>query len=137
MGGRRRRRGSRRVHGRNVAPTAQHALRQAKRLAANVVATFEGAEPQPFRYRNLGQLCSLGRYKGVARVLGVRVKGFPAWFLHRSYHLSRVPTLNRKVRVALDWSVALFFRRDVAQLGTLEHPHEAFGQAAGESGQGA
>ena len=118
-------------------PTAQHAMRQARRLGDNLAATIRGEELVAFRYRNLGALVSLGRYKGVARVLGVRVKGFPAWFLHRSYHLSRVPTLNRKVRVALDWSVGLFFRRDVAQLGTLEHPREAFGQAAGESGRGA
>jgi NADH dehydrogenase len=118
-------------------PTAQHAMRQARRLGENLAATLRGEELRAFRYRNLGALVSLGRYKGVARVLGVRLKGFPAWFLHRSYHLSRVPTLNRKVRVALDWSVALFFRRDVAQLGTLEHPHEAFGRAAGETGPGA
>jgi NADH:ubiquinone reductase (H+-translocating) len=114
-------------------PTAQHAMRQARQLGENLAATIRGEELRAFRYRNLGALVSLGRYKGVARVVGIRLKGFPAWFLHRSYHLSRVPTLNRKVRVALDWSVALFFRRDVVQLGTLEHPREAFGRATGET----
>ena len=111
-------------------PTAQHALRQARRLAANVVATFEGAQPQPFRYRNLGQLCSLGRYKGVALVLGLKLKGFPAWFLHRSYHLLLMPTLGKKVRIAFDWTVGLFFPQDVVQLGSLQSPHEPFERAA-------
>jgi NADH:ubiquinone reductase (H+-translocating) len=111
-------------------PTAQHALRQARRLAANIVATFEGAEPQPFRYRNLGQLCSLGRYKGVAMVLGVKLKGFPAWFLHRSYHLLMMPTMGKKARIAFDWTVGLLFPQDVVQLGSLQSPHEPFERAA-------
>jgi NADH dehydrogenase len=111
-------------------PTAQHALRQARRLAANIVATSLGGEPQPFRYRNLGQLCSLGRYKGVAMVLGVKLKGFPAWFLHRSYHLLMMPTMGKKVRIAFDWTVGLFFPQDVVQLGSLQSPHEPFERAA-------
>jgi NADH dehydrogenase len=113
-------------------PTAQHALRQARRLAANVLGTFEGREPLPFRYRNLGQLCSLGRYKGVAIVLGVKLKGFPAWFLHRSYHLVMMPTLGKKVRIAFDWTVGLFFPQDIVQLGSLQSPHEPFERAAEE-----
>ena len=113
-------------------PTAQHALRQARRLAANIVATFEGREPQPFRYRNLGQLCSLGRYKGVALVLGPKLRGFPAWFLHRSYHLVLMPTLGKKVRIAFDWTVGLFFPPDVVQLGSLESPREPFERASDE-----
>jgi NADH dehydrogenase len=115
-------------------PTAQHALREARRLAKNLTATLKGRRPSPFRYRNMGQLVSLGRYKGVARVLGLRLRGFPAWFLHRSYHVSRIPTFNRKVRVILDWTVALFFRRDVVQLGSLQHPREPFEEAAGGPG---
>ena len=111
-------------------PTAQHALRQAKQLARNVVATLRGGEPQPFRYRQLGALVSLGRYKGVARVMRIRLRGFPAWFLHRTYHLSRIPTANRKVRVVLDWTVALFFRRDVVQLGSLQHPRDPLREAS-------
>jgi NADH dehydrogenase len=62
----------------------------------------------------------------------LRLRGFPAWFLHRTYHLSRIPTFNRKVRVMIDWTVALFFRRDVVQLGSLQHPREPFERAAGE-----
>lgn len=110
-------------------PTAQHAVRQAARLAANLAATIKGGELKPFVYKNLGAIVSLGRYKGVARVLRFRVKGAPAWFLHRTYHLARIPTFGRKVRVGLDWTVALFFKRDIVQLGSLGRPREAFSQA--------
>jgi len=116
-------------------PTAQHALRQAKLIAVNVAATLEGRAPAPFRYRNKGMLCSLGHYQGVADPLGVRIRGFPAWFLHRSYHLLYMPTLARKVRIALDWTVALLFPRDLAQLGSLEHPRDAFRRSTGDNGQ--
>jgi NADH dehydrogenase len=111
-------------------PTAQHAIRQAKRLAENVAATLEGLPARPFRYRNKGMLCSLGHFQGVADPLGIRIRGFPAWFLHRSYHLLYMPTLARKVRIALDWTVALLFPRDIAQLGSLEHPRDAFRRSA-------
>jgi NADH dehydrogenase len=119
------------VEGGITPPTAQHALRQARRLAGNVVASLRGEPVRTFRYRNLGALASLGLYKGVARVLDLKIRGFPAWFLHRSYHVSRVPTTNRKVRVIVDWTVALFFRRDVVQLGSLQRPRESFLQATG------
>jgi len=112
-------------------PTAQHALRQAKLLAENIAAELDGRPPQAFRYRNKGMLCSLGHYQGVADPLGVRIRGFPAWFLHRTYHLLYMPTLGRKVRIALDWTVALLFPRDLAQLGSLEHPRDAFRRSAG------
>ena len=112
-------------------PTAQHALRQAKRLARNLDRELRGKPPKPFRYRMLGSLVSLGRYKGVALVLGLRIRGFPAWFLHRTYHVLKVPTLNRKARVISDWTLALFFRRDVVQLGSLQRPREPFTGATG------
>jgi len=114
------------VEGGVTPPTAQHALRQARRLAGNLAASLSGEPLRAFRYRNLGALASLGLYKGVARVLDIKLRGFPAWFLHRSYHVSRVPTLNRKARVIVDWTVALFFRRDVVQLGSLQRPRESF-----------
>jgi NADH dehydrogenase len=113
-------------------PTAQHALRQAKRLAANIAAELDGRPAEPFRYRNKGMLCSLGHFQGVADPLGIRIRGFPAWFLHRTYHLLYMPTLARKVRIALDWTVALLFPRDLAQLGSVEHPRDAFRRSAGE-----
>jgi NADH dehydrogenase len=112
-------------------PTAQHALRQARVLASNVAATLEGGAIRPFRYANKGMLCSLGHYRGVANPLGVRITGFPAWFLHRTYHLAYMPTWSRRARIALDWTVALLFPRDIAQLGSLEHPRDAFRRAAG------
>jgi NADH:ubiquinone reductase (H+-translocating) len=98
-------------------PTSQHALRQARRLAKNL-----GGEPRPYSYRMLGQVATLGRYKGIADVVGVRLRGFLGWFVTRTYHLYQLPLLSRKLRVVTDWTVALFFRRDIAELGTLGHP---------------
>ncbi len=98
-------------------PTCQHALRQARRLAANLKGP-----PQPYGYRMLGQVATLGRFKGIADVMGVRVAGFPGWFIARTYHLYALPLLSRKLRVVTDWTVALFFRRDIAELSTLGHP---------------
>ena len=117
-------------------PTAQHALRQAHRLGENLASAIHGRDPEPFSYSQLGSLVSLGRYKGVARVLGIRLRGFPAWFLHRTYHIAMVPTFNRKVRVVLDWTVGLFFRRDVAQLGSLQQPRAPFERAVGRPPDG-
>jgi NADH dehydrogenase len=111
-------------------PSAQYATRQGRRLAANVQATIDGRPVGPFRFKALGALCSLGRYRGVAVVLGVHLRGFPAWFATRSYHLLQLPTLNRKVRVVLDWTLSLFFPRDVAALGSLHDPTEAFERAS-------
>jgi NADH dehydrogenase len=98
-------------------PTSQHALRQARRLAKNLAG-----DVKPYRYRMLGQVATLGRYKGIADVLGIRLRGFPGWFVTRTYHLLQLPTLSRKVRVVADWTVALFFKRDIAELGGLGHP---------------
>jgi NADH dehydrogenase len=111
-------------------PSAQHAVRQAKRLAGNIVASLRRQQPRPYKHSYAGSVASLGLHKGVAEVYGVKLRGWPAWFMHRSYHLSRVPTLNRKVRVILDWSLALFFRRDVVSLGQLQQPRREFEMAA-------
>jgi NADH dehydrogenase len=70
----------------------------------------------------LGQVATLGRYRGIADVLGLRLRGFPGWFVTRTYHLYQLPLLTRKLRVVLDWTVALFFRRDIAELGLLQLP---------------
>jgi NADH dehydrogenase len=104
-------------------PTCQHALRQARRLAKNLQGDL-----QPYGYRMLGQVATLGRYKGVADVLGVKLRGFPGWFVARAYHLYQLPLVSRKLRVVVDWTVALLFRRDVAELGMLGHP-EGLGDA--------
>ena len=98
-------------------PTQQHALRQARRLAKNIAG-----EPQPYRYKMLGQVATLGRYKGIADVLGLRFTGFLGWFITRTYHLYQLPLLSRKLRVVADWTTSLFFRRDIAELSMLGHP---------------
>ncbi len=98
-------------------PTSQHALRQARRLAKNLTG-----EPKPYRYRSLGQVATLGRYKGIAAVLGLRMTGFLGWFVTRTYHLYQLPLFSRKLRVVTDWTVSLLFRRDIAELGMLGHP---------------
>jgi NADH dehydrogenase len=99
-------------------PTSQHALRQARRLAKNLAR----GERHAYRYRMLGMVATLGRYKGIADVLGLRVRGFPGWLVTRTYHLYQLPLLSRKLRVVADWTVSLFFRRDIAELGTLGRP---------------
>jgi NADH dehydrogenase len=98
-------------------PTCQHALRQARRLAKNLTGP-----PKPYGYRMLGQVATLGHYKGIAEIPGLRLRGFLGWFVARTYHLYQLPLLSRKLRVVLDWTVALFFRRDVVELSMLGHP---------------
>ena len=112
-------------------PTAQHAMRQGKRLGDNLTATELGRALQPFVWKNVGGVCSLGRYKGVANVFGVKVKGFAGWFLHRSYHLYAMPTIGRRVRIAVDWTIALLFPRDITQFSGFEDPRGPFRRAAG------
>jgi NADH dehydrogenase len=104
--------------GRFDPPTCQHALRQARRLAKNLQG-----DVAPYRYKMLGQVATLGRYKGIADVMGVRVRGFPGWFVTRTYHLFQLPLFSRKLRVVVDWTTSLFFRRDIAELTGLGHPH--------------
>jgi NADH:ubiquinone reductase (H+-translocating) len=98
-------------------PTSQHALRQARRLARNLQG-----DVKPYRYRMLGQVATLGRYKGIADVLGIRLRGFVGWFVTRTYHLYQLPLLVQKLRVVVDWTTALFFPRDIAELHMLGHP---------------
>jgi NADH dehydrogenase len=104
--------------GRVDPPTCQHALRQARVLAKNL-----SGERQPYSYRMLGQVATLGRYKGIADVMGIPIRGFPGWFVTRSYHLFQLPLVTRKIRVLVDWTTSLFFRRDIAELSGLGHPH--------------
>ncbi|NSC22536.1 NAD(P)/FAD-dependent oxidoreductase [Streptomyces albus subsp. chlorinus] len=113
------------------APNAQHAVRQARRLADNIVAVLDGREPTPYRHSYAGSVASLGLHKGVAHVYGRKLKGYPAWFMHRAYHLSRVPTFNRKARVLAEWVLSGLFKREIVSLGSLEHPRAEFELAAG------
>jgi NADH:ubiquinone reductase (H+-translocating) len=107
-------------------PSAQHAVRQAIRLADNLVAVLRGRAPTEYRHKYVGSVASLGLHKGVAQVYGIKIKGLPAWFMHRTYHLMRIPSINRKIRVTIDWTLALFLRREVVALGELHEPRESF-----------
>ncbi len=97
-------------------PTAQNAVREARRLAQNILARIDGRPMQAFRYAPLGTLASIGHHTGVGVVFGVRVRGLIAWFMWRGYYWMRVPGFNRKVRVALDWLLAAIFGTDPVQL---------------------
>lgn len=114
-----------------TAPNAQHAVRQAKRLGDNIVADLRGKPRKPYVHAYVGSVASLGLHKGVANVYGLKLRGLPAWFMHRTYHLSRMPTVNRKFRITMDWTLAFFFRREIVSLGELERPRQEFELAAG------
>ena len=103
-------------------PTAQHAIRQGRLVARNVAETLRGSTPRPFRYRTKGVVAELGHNKAVAITLGVRWRGFPAWFIARTYHLLLMPGLGRRLRLLADWNVALLFGRDVSSPGRLGSP---------------
>jgi NADH dehydrogenase len=110
--------------GRPYPPTAQHAIRQARTAARNIAASLQGSPASPFRYRTLGQLAAIGRRTGVARIAGVNFSGFFAWWLWRTIYLSKLPRLEKKIRVAIDWTLDLIFSKDFVQFLTVR------GQAA-------
>ncbi|MGC4745804.1 NAD(P)/FAD-dependent oxidoreductase [Micromonospora sp. DT201] len=111
-------------------PSAQHAVRQAARMADNIVAVIRGREPVNYKHKHVGSVASLGLHKGVAQVYGIKMTGWPAWVMHRTYHMSRIPSFNRKVRVVVDWSLAFFLKREVVSLGQLHDPREEFVEAS-------
>jgi NADH dehydrogenase len=117
--------------GAECAPNAQHAVRQAKVLGDNLAHALRGEPLTTYAHRHAGSVASLGFHQGVAHVRGRRLKGYPAWLLHRAYHLSRVPTANRKARVLAEWTLSGFFAREIVSLGSLEHPRAEFELAAG------
>lgn len=112
------------------APSAQHAVRQARLLGRNLAGHLNGSPVKEYRHKNLGTVASLGLNKGVAQIMGVKLRGWPAWFMHRTYHMAQIPSFNRKARVVMDWTTALFFRRDLVSLGRLHEPRRAFKEAA-------
>ena len=103
-------------------PTCQHALRQGKVVADNVAGALGHGRIRKFRYRTLGVFVDMGRKQAVAEVLKLRLRGFPAWWLARTYHLWMMPGTARKARLVTDWTVGLFFGRGSAELGQLGHP---------------
>ncbi len=103
-------------------PTAQHAVRQGKLVGDNVAATLSGGRVRRFRYRTLGVFVDMGQHKAVATIVGFRLRGFPAWFAARTYHLVMMPGWSRRLRLMVDWTVGLMFGRASAELGDLGHP---------------
>jgi NADH dehydrogenase len=126
--------------GRPSPPTAQHALREGKVAARNVAAALGTGRAKPFRYRTLGAFVDLGRHQAVASTLGIKWRGFPAWFLARTYHMLAMPGGKRRLRLIVDWTVDLLFDRDASELGQLGHPptletiHELEAHSAGGTG---
>ncbi len=114
------------VPGARTVPNAQHAVRQGKRLAANIAATLRGRRPKDYVHHNLGVVATLGLGRGIFQSGPLVVKGLPAWLMHRGYHVLAVPTWERKVRVLQDWFPALFFGRDIVSLQSVQHPRDAF-----------
>ena len=116
-------------------PNAQHAVRQAKRLAANIVATLRGQEPTPYLHHNLGVVATLGRGHGLFQFRRLVITGWTAWAMHRGYHLLAVPSWERKLRVLLGWVAAFLGRRDVASLAAVSAPRQAFVASAAAAGR--
>jgi NADH dehydrogenase len=103
-------------------PTAQHAIRQAKILSHNLAASIRGGQKRPFLFNTIGQLAAIGRRTGVARVFGVNFSGFVAWWMWRTIYLSKLPRIEKKLRVAIDWTLDLLFSKDIVQFLTARSP---------------
>ena len=111
-----------RQSGKFYPPTAQHALREGKVLAENLLASIRGGQKKPFVFTTIGQLATIGRRTGVAHIMGINFSGFLAWWLWRTIYLSKLPRFEKKVRVALDWTLDLLFSKDLVQFITLRAP---------------
>jgi NADH dehydrogenase len=108
--------------GKPCPPTAQHALPQGKTLARNLAAAIRGGRKRPFTFRTVGQLAAIGRRTGVANIMGIHFSGFLAWWLWRTIYLSKLPRAEKKLRVALDWTLDLLFSKDLVQFTTSRSP---------------
>jgi NADH:ubiquinone reductase (H+-translocating) len=115
-------------------PTAQHAIRQGRRVARNVAASIGTGRVRPFTYKTLGVFVDMGRGEAVASTLGIKWRGAPAWWLARTYHLAMMPGVKRKLRLLVDWNVGLLFGRDASELGGLGHPARLGEESAGGTG---
>jgi len=111
-----------RATGKPCPPTAQHALRQGKVAAHNILAAIRGGSRKRFEFKTIGALASIGRRTGVARIMGVNFSGFIAWWMWRTIYLSKLPRFEKKVRVALDWTLDLLFSKDLVQFMDLTPP---------------
>jgi NADH dehydrogenase len=123
------------VAGGTCPPSAQYALRQGRRIATNIRHVANGDPPRPFRYRQIGELITLGRLRAVGDVRGLRLRGRPAWLLRAAYHIARFPTWQRKVRISAEWLIRLTTRRDTTSLGFAHDAGAAVAAAADAADQ--
>ncbi|MFF5139629.1 NAD(P)/FAD-dependent oxidoreductase [Streptomyces sp. NPDC013157] len=126
------------VPGAHTVPNAQHAVRQGRRLAKNIVADLRGRRIKNYRHSSLGVVATLGLGRGIFQYKRIVIKGLPAWLMHRGYHVLAVPSWERKIRVLTVWLTAAVFGRDLVSLASVQHPRDAFvtsgdPQHAGES----
>lgn len=126
------------VNGQPYPQLAQHALRQARALAENLINVAGNRPPKPFVYTSLGTLGALGHYSGIGRIGRIGVRGFAAWWIWRTYYLFRMPGWKRRFRIILDWTVALFFHNDIVKLdllptALLESPPSGPNRSAGQA----
>ena len=122
-------------NGRPMPATAQHAVREGPHAARNILAVLAGQPATPFDYDQQGMLVSLGRFRGVGEIRGIKVSGFIAWFLWRTYYLLQLPSLERRIRVAVDWALELFLAHDIIEINmrrTRTRPGEELGEVEGE-----
>ena len=106
--------------GKSHPPTAQHAMREGKIVAQNIAAALVDRPLKTFSFRTIGLLASIGRRMGVARIFGFNFSGFFAWWLWRTVYLSKLPGLDKKIRVAFDWTLDLLFPKDVCAVYDLD-----------------
>ncbi|MCA5892853.1 FAD-dependent oxidoreductase [Isoptericola sp. NEAU-Y5] len=112
-------------------PNAQHAIREANRLADNIVAQYQGSAPVEYKHKSVGVVASLGLYKGVAELFGfLKLRGPLAWLAHRGYHVMAMPTGNRKLRILIGWIGQFVMGREIVSLGSLHDPRDEFRNAS-------
>ncbi len=112
-------------------PTAQHAIREGRVLAKNILSAIRGGKKRPFVFSTIGQLAAIGRRTGVANIMGINFSGFIAWWLWRSIYLGKLPRFEKKFRVALDWTLDLFFTKDLVQFLTFRSPAVSHAEESG------
>ena len=105
-------------------PTAQIAESQAKTAAKNLKAIIKNSEKEKFVYHSKGQMAIIGKRSGIATFLGMNISGFWAWLVWRNVYLSKIPTFAKKIRVFLDWTIDLFFDRDISRLKLMKREDE-------------
>jgi len=115
-------------------PTAQHAIREAVVVADNIAADLQGRPPRPFRFKTLGMLATIGRRTGVAEILAFRFSGIVAWALWRTIYLGKLPGVQKKIRVALDWVLDVIFSKDIVQVPTVRSRTMSEGEAGKHQG---